>query len=279
GYYGLDSKCDKNCSSGCDSHKCYNGGTCFPCKPNHTGIRCDSCVDGMYGANCSLQCSQGCEGKVCSSRDGSCNCSYNYTGEKCESCIEGRYGLSCSKPCSLGCVHDDCTSINGNCDCKEYYKGETCDVCVDGRYGHDCLTQNDEHTDTDRPNFGAAVGGAVGAVLVVIAVFVIVIISKQRNELCCNKPRDEEQISGEIPTSQPVVCAAVPNNGGEIGEPGRYETLNTTHTEESDRSDTYTGIFATGQGGVTEGVNPDSESDIPTRNPKFHLYANTMIRK
>ncbi|XP_052763718.1 multiple epidermal growth factor-like domains protein 11 [Mya arenaria] len=281
GSYGLDSKCDKNCSSGCASNICYNNGTCFRCKSNYTGNTCDSCEDGLYGANCSLQCSQGCEGRACSSRDGTCNCNTNYRGEKCDSCIEGRYGLSCSEPCNPGCVLDDCTSINGNCDCKEYYKGDTCDVCVDGRYGHDCLSTslNDEHSETDGPNFGAAVGGVVGAVLVVIAVVVFFILSKQRSKLCCNKPRDAEQISGEIPTSQPVVFAAVSNNGVEKHERGPYETLKTTHTEESDRSDTYTGLFTTGQAGATEGVSPDCELDISIRNPGIHLYANTMLRK
>ncbi|WAR16635.1 PTPRM-like protein [Mya arenaria] len=160
GSYGLENKCNKTCPSGCDNNTCENNGMCFSCKPNYTGNKCDSCVDGLYGVNCSLQCSQGCEGNVCNSLDGSCNCSKMYSGEKCESCIDGLYGVSCSESCSTGCVQNNCSAINGNCDCKEYYKGDTCNVCVDGRDGDHCLNKaeiKNTQTEADKPNVGAAV--------------------------------------------------------------------------------------------------------------------------
>ncbi|XP_052762555.1 receptor-type tyrosine-protein phosphatase F-like isoform X2 [Mya arenaria] len=215
GSYGLENKCNKTCPSGCDNNTCENNGMCFSCKPNYTGNKCDSCVDGLYGVNCSLQCSQGCEGNVCNSLDGSCNCSKMYSGEKCESCIDGLYGVSCSESCSTGCVQNNCSAINGNCDCKEYYKGDTCNVCVDGRDGDHCLNKaeiKNTQTEADKPNVGAAVGGAFSAVLVVVAGVLIVIILKRRNKLCWKKPRGDEQISEEIHTPQPIVYATVQKN-------------------------------------------------------------------
>ncbi|WAR16981.1 LAMA5-like protein [Mya arenaria] len=140
GYYGLESKCDKKCYSGCNVNKCYNNGTC-ECKANFTGSKCDLCVDGRYGANCSMQCSRGCEGNICNLRDGTCNCIRNYSGVKCEYCIEGHYGKDCLNTCSIGCFENTCSSSDGTCDCKEYYKGDKCDTCVDGKYGAYCLLQ------------------------------------------------------------------------------------------------------------------------------------------
>ncbi|XP_052762067.1 multiple epidermal growth factor-like domains protein 10 [Mya arenaria] len=133
GYYGIGNNCDQNCSSGCNGKTCKNDGTCS-CKPNFTGIKCDSCVDDKYGGNCSMQCSRGCEGNNCSLIDGSCTCREYYSGVKCENCSANRYGEECSKPCSLGCL-DTCSSTDGKCDCKEFYTGDKCETCEDGRYG------------------------------------------------------------------------------------------------------------------------------------------------
>ncbi|WAR28039.1 PTPRT-like protein [Mya arenaria] len=140
GYYGLESKCKNTCSSGCDDNKCDNNGYCDTCKPNFAGSKCDSCVDGRYGANCSNSnqtCSSGCNGDECYP-NGTCLCEPNFTGKTCESCVDGYYGANCSFKCSGGCAKDNCSSSDGSCNCKNNYSGEKCEYCIEGRYGDEC---------------------------------------------------------------------------------------------------------------------------------------------
>ncbi|XP_052762049.1 multiple epidermal growth factor-like domains protein 10 [Mya arenaria] len=138
GSYRFENNCKHNCSVGCDGTACYNNGTCDTCKPYFSGSKCDSCVDGQYGANCSLQCSLGCAGKVCNSRNGTCHCRNYFSGEKCDLCVDGNYGENCSLKCSQGCEENTCNLRDGTCNCSTNYSGEQCENCIRDRYGEGC---------------------------------------------------------------------------------------------------------------------------------------------
>ncbi|WAR17010.1 TIE1-like protein, partial [Mya arenaria] len=241
GRYGTN--CSLQCSLGCAGKVCKSrDGTCN-CRNYFSGDKCDSCVDGNYGENCSLKCSQGCEENTCNFRDGTCNCSTNYSGEQCEDCIRDRYGEGCSKTCSLGCVENTCSSADGKCDCKYFYKGYKCDVCEDGDH---CLNNIESRHPNNTNNFptGALTGGVIGAVVVFDAAVVIAVLCRRRLS-----QRKAQGHTDEQNTTHP---------GGELTQPGQYETLNNSRMEENQRRETYTRLVTTSQDEITERVSPDS---------------------
>ena len=91
--------CDSDGSSDnlCDQ----STGQCS-CRPNVSGLKCDSCSPGHYniqsGAGClPCQCDPtGSESNMCDVQSGECSCRMGVAGPLCASCLEGYYGLSSS---------------------------------------------------------------------------------------------------------------------------------------------------------------------------------------
>ena len=80
---------------------------CFNCPTGHTGLRCESCIDGYFGDPTGIlsgtpsSCSDClCNGNIIATTPGSCDtvtgtclqCLYNTTGDNCERCEDGFYG-------------------------------------------------------------------------------------------------------------------------------------------------------------------------------------------
>merc|ERR1712012_141781 len=83
---------DRNCTKGVkDGKGCDDAGQC-DCKPNFSGLKCETCATGFYDFenDCKdCNCSKGVkDGKTCDST-GKCDCKLNFAGVKCDKCAVG----------------------------------------------------------------------------------------------------------------------------------------------------------------------------------------------
>ncbi|XP_052761587.1 multiple epidermal growth factor-like domains protein 10 [Mya arenaria] len=168
-FYDLNSLCNKTCSVGCVGGTCNADGTCTTCREHFEGDKCDTCIQGKYGAYCSMNCLyQNCR---CTEMNGCDSCKTGFAGYVCEKCIAGYYEANCSKQCPSGCSGGNCMSngtcfqcvsgyhgeqcynrcskgcsdavcySNGTCTCLSSFAGTHCDECVVGYYGETCQQQ------------------------------------------------------------------------------------------------------------------------------------------
>ena len=136
---------------------------------HYTGLGCERCVSGYYGAQCNIQCPGGAckacsEHGVCSdgkTGDGTCTCFSNSThgmwwGDRCDSCTSGHFGAECTGTCpgkvlnsGLFCsgrgVCDDGRSGTGACACfnivGEFWGGDDCGTCQTNYFGLSCSSK------------------------------------------------------------------------------------------------------------------------------------------
>ncbi|XP_052764503.1 protein draper-like isoform X2 [Mya arenaria] len=165
-FYDLNSHCKKNCSVGCVDRTCKIDGTCNTCTSTFEGAKCDTCIQGKYGAGCSLDCFY--ENCRCNELNGCDSCKTGFAGSSCMECISGSYGSNCSmncpsrcqggkcmrngtcyqcvsgyfgercdNTCSNGCSAGVCYR-NGTCTCRDNFSGSHCDECLIGYYGDGC---------------------------------------------------------------------------------------------------------------------------------------------
>jgi len=132
--YG-DSKCRKcECSSyGSLNQNCDEDGNCT-CKPEYTGLHCDSCNVAHYQVSFNPE--DGCQPCSCSSNsssnscleDGSCLCPEGYTGRTCDSCGDFYQNANCQQSvCNpIGTLEES----GAGCVCKPGYSGDHCNECL-----------------------------------------------------------------------------------------------------------------------------------------------------
>ncbi|XP_036390362.1 laminin subunit alpha-5 isoform X1 [Megalops cyprinoides] len=137
-------------------------GRCY-CKPNYTGVNCDTCAEGyinfpqcfpipiIYNNNngealpageiINCECNAaGTEGNSCrpDPRTRSCVCKPGFTGVHCDSCAPGFFGLNCQAcQCSgPGCLDGTCDSATGQCHCRSGFQGYSCEQCAPGYFNY-----------------------------------------------------------------------------------------------------------------------------------------------
>jgi hypothetical protein len=117
-----------------------NDGTCS-CQAAFTGLGCEKCKSGYWGASCNQICPGGllapCNNSgTCLRTTGTCQCAGGYGGANCNiSCPVGAN----SQPCTGNGYCD----ANANCVCFQesvhgYWNGSVCDRCNDIYRGGDC---------------------------------------------------------------------------------------------------------------------------------------------
>ena len=94
-------------STNCSFNETLNQVMCFGCPTGHSGLRCESCINGYFGdptgvlAGTPTMCSDcQCSGNInlddpeaCDNTSGIClQCLYNTSGNQCEVCADGYYG-------------------------------------------------------------------------------------------------------------------------------------------------------------------------------------------
>ncbi|CAG2229408.1 unnamed protein product [Mytilus edulis] len=192
--------CSKFCN-GCISRLCdHVSGSCdnkTGCNPGYKSTdNCNIvCPDGEFGVDCEKKCV--CLIETCSKGTGKCpsgGCKEGFYGESCsKECESGNFGRNCGEYCG-GCISNICDKLDGLCTnttgCEpgflyEDYCNKTCD---DGYYGANCTRKcsclNDMcHKSTGQctvgskspiegSSNGAAIGGGVGAAIIVLLVMV-----------------------------------------------------------------------------------------------------------
>ncbi|CAI9728190.1 laminin subunit alpha-like [Octopus vulgaris] len=112
-----------------------------PCKPNYTGIYCDSCQQGYFGFPDCKRCvcnRIGSRGSHCDKDSGRCHCHPGFAGLSCNQCAVGYFDVH--NNCRLcncdvnGCTREVCDRKYGRCICKPNFSGARCDQCRTGYY-------------------------------------------------------------------------------------------------------------------------------------------------
>ncbi|XP_013408769.1 laminin subunit alpha isoform X2 [Lingula anatina] len=144
-----------NCDLKFSTGDCEEGTGICKCRPEYTGINCDSCAKGYYGyPNCRpCDCNiNGTEGEVCEVGGGQCPCKPNYSGIYCDSCALGYHSFPQCTACRcdrIGSLSSICNTETGDCTCRNNFGGRDCDVCQDGFYGYpQCSTCDCDPTGT-----------------------------------------------------------------------------------------------------------------------------------
>lgn len=118
---------------GCDYCDCklegtINGNTtCNPesgqcdCKPNISGIHCESCKPGYWNYPDCQQCNCNLDGTIDSVCDvnGNCLCKKHLSDPNCEQCAQGTYNLDARNP--LGCTKCFCFGLSDRCTQSPYF--------------------------------------------------------------------------------------------------------------------------------------------------------------
>lgn len=117
GWYG--EKCDRKCSSNCETSFCDSALGCTNCLSGHLGPDCELCESNTYGKNCSLSCK---------------NCQDCDPVLGCKECISGFHGLDCNLSCPQDCRNKKCDRFSGHCrdGCNDGFWGETCETPCKG---------------------------------------------------------------------------------------------------------------------------------------------------
>ncbi|XP_028849375.1 laminin subunit alpha-5 isoform X2 [Denticeps clupeoides] len=137
-------------------------GRCY-CKPNFTGLNCQSCAQGYdhfpdcfpvispyqnsngealpAGHIINCECSAaGTEGNSCrpDPRTRTCLCKAGFTGQHCDTCAAGHFGLNCQRcQCSgTGCLDGSCDQQTGQCFCRSGFDGYSCEQCAPGYFSY-----------------------------------------------------------------------------------------------------------------------------------------------
>nr|XP_022311645.1 multiple epidermal growth factor-like domains protein 10 isoform X2 [Crassostrea virginica] len=167
GHYGY--MCEKACSGHClNNAVCdYINGKCSDgCQPGYIGNL--SCKYGYYGQNCSSVCSPNC--KNCKPTDGTCSCHAGWMGPNCSIACTKSYGENCQYPCSPHCINQTCDPLNGTClsSCRNEYFDDKCSLEI-----------TKEHVDSALNVTAAAIGGTLGACLI-LGVFVAAFLIRRK---------------------------------------------------------------------------------------------------
>nr|XP_022311640.1 multiple epidermal growth factor-like domains protein 11 [Crassostrea virginica] len=178
--------CDKHCSTGfygnsCKepcSENCLNSlicdhidGTCSGgCQAGFVGKQCNaSCQDGYYGKNCSGVCPSHC--RTCNPTDGTCGCYPGWTGSNCSIACTKSYGEDCQYQCSPSCINQTCDRFNGTC----------LTTCLKESHGDKCSTEIlGEYTSQMSTIMPAALGGTLGACVILIIPAALILIRRKR---------------------------------------------------------------------------------------------------
>ncbi|KAL4216294.1 Protein tyrosine phosphatase [Mactra antiquata] len=202
---------DKCCVStaGCD--KCGTTTTCSKCKPgnygnacgktcpvNCTGAcnkdtgNCESCKEGKFhGVQCGTQCSANCRNGKCVQENG-----------QCIACKVGYYDETCNKTCPDNCLNNVCGQHDGICNnCIVGFHGGTCNrtcgkACTPGT----CIQDSGRCEDEPAPPspIGPAVGGSIGALVVIALIVLGVLFLIRRRRL---QQDENKNITTDGPTS------------------------------------------------------------------------------
>ncbi|XP_052690489.1 uncharacterized protein LOC128168312 [Crassostrea angulata] len=131
GWYG--EKCDRKCSSNCETSFCDSVLGCTYCLSGHRGPDCELCERNTFGKNCSLTCK---------------NCQDCDPVLGCKECISGFHGLDCNLSCPQGCRNQKCDRISEHCrnGCNDGFWGETCETsCKDTCGGNKTCYRDNGH--------------------------------------------------------------------------------------------------------------------------------------
>nr|XP_022311642.1 uncharacterized protein LOC111116883 isoform X2 [Crassostrea virginica] len=180
--------CDKECEDGSYGFNCVHkcSGNClhdFPCnktnghcdqgcKPGYSKPLCDKhCSTGFYGNSCKEPCSENClNSLICNHIDGTCNggCQAGFVGKQCNASCKDRYfGTNCSGVCPSHCR--TCNPTDGTCGCYAGWTGSNCSIEIMGEY-----------TSSVSTNISAALGGTMGACVILIIPVALILIRRKR---------------------------------------------------------------------------------------------------
>ncbi|KAL3835848.1 hypothetical protein ACJMK2_021309 [Sinanodonta woodiana] len=175
------SKSDGYCAKGCEAG--WQGATCkLGCEQGRYGIGCLETCGVCYNGNTS-----------CSVTDGQCTdgCQAGWRGDTCKTeCDHGTFGRGCQDKCG-NCINGStsCSVKDGNClfGCVARWMGDTCKI--------------GENPISAGVNV-AAIGGAVGGVVVVgVLITVTIIILKRKRRDSTDKMRNIQTHSKDHETS------------------------------------------------------------------------------
>lgn len=116
----LDNDCKKNCSGNGYCHLVKSTEMCV-CKPNYTGINCQTTLSICSSSSCVPNNTISCENLNETLR---CVCQTSYYGKNCEF-----YNFCVKSPCIYGLC--DTTPDTYFCNCFHGYRGRNCDIKVD----------------------------------------------------------------------------------------------------------------------------------------------------
>ncbi|KAL4216293.1 hypothetical protein ACF0H5_024018 [Mactra antiquata] len=223
-----NSTCDRNtaiCSHGCKER--YSGDKC--CASTQGCDKCDSittcskCKSGNYGKACGKTCPVNCSG-ACDKGTGNCesckenkfhgdqcgqqcptNCLDGKCGQEdglCSFCTVGYYGKTCNKTCPDNCLNNVCGQHDGICiNCNVGFHGEICNRTC----GKDCalgtciqVSGHCEEEPSPPSPIGPAVGGSIGALVVIALIVLGVLFLIRRRRLQQN---ENKNITTYRPTS------------------------------------------------------------------------------
>ncbi|XP_053378667.1 cell death abnormality protein 1-like [Mercenaria mercenaria] len=224
GKYGT--RCQNDCSVGCENKICQIGSGNCKCKNNFFGHNCTDCVSGKFGTSCEKTCPIFCKNKRCDKSSGNCldGCLVKtIVGETCNTCVNGSYGDICNVSCPPNCKDDKCSRDSGECSygCKDNFSGEKCNSCKDGTK-REPETQKSE----DSKHTAIVVMGVIIALLLVVVISLIAVIAVWKRQSTDRSPKDAG-VSFENKTSSSIVGHSRNEDSysGDISKTSEYEKI------------------------------------------------------
>ena len=131
--------CSIECNSAITCNErgyCSEEGNCM-CLDGYTGVHCNECDNGQYGADCEIELSTipyRLGGKCFG--NGTCLCPLENAGSWCAQCSEGWFGDHCDVSCAsqTTCSGNGRCCSDGSCICKDGWGGVNCDIGAVGLF-------------------------------------------------------------------------------------------------------------------------------------------------